>query len=110
MTKTSEPVQLAERVTPARIESVIELVQAKQAQPSTEPTKFDQARIAKWIRDRLTAAWPGGCWHCRRPFTFGQKFIDIRGNEVVVRFHARCESEWRRAQETLARRALGLEA
>jgi hypothetical protein len=70
----------------------------------------DQARIRKWISDRLTAAWPGGCWHCRRPFTFGQKFVDVRGNEVVVRFHAQCESEWRRAQETLARRALGLEA
>jgi hypothetical protein len=85
-------------------------LEAKKVNAVPAQTRVDQARIRKWISDRLTAAWPGGCWHCRRPFTFGQKFIDIRGNEVVVRFHQQCEIEWRRAQETLARRALELEA
>jgi hypothetical protein len=71
--------------------------------------RANQARIDKWIRDRLTAAWAGSCWHCRRPFAPGQKFIDVRGAEVVVRFHQQCESEWRAQQEVLARRALGLD-
>ena len=59
-------------------------------------------------RDRLMAAWPGGCWHCRRPILAGQKFVDVRGADVVVRFHRQCESEWRRAQEVAARKAMGL--
>jgi hypothetical protein len=96
-----KPASLAERAALARIERVIE-----PAQP--ELTKLDRLRIAKWIRDRLVAAWTGGCWHCRRPIVVGQKFVDVRGNEVVVRFHAQCESEWRRAQETAARKAMGL--
>jgi hypothetical protein len=60
------------------------------------------------VRDRLVAVLPGLCWHCRRPFIVGQKFVDVRGDEVIVRFHAQCESEWRREQEAAARRAMGL--
>jgi hypothetical protein len=96
-----QPGSLVDRAAMARIERVIE-----PAQP--ELTKFDRLRIDKWIRDRLVAAWTGGCWHCRRPIVVGQKFVDVRGNEVVVRFHAQCESEWRLRQEALAREALGL--
>jgi hypothetical protein len=70
---------------------------------------IDQARVDKWIRDHLTADWPHGCWHCRRAFIAGQKFVDVRGDGVIVRFHAECESEWRRAQEIAAREALGLD-
>ena len=79
--------------------------------PSPPPplTAADRARISKWIRDRLTAAWPSGCWACRRPFTFGQKFIDVRGADVTVRFHRDCHAEWLAQQEVLARRALGLD-
>ena len=73
-----------------------------------ERARLDQARIDKWIRDRVVAEVPGLCWRCRRPFIVGQKFIDVRGDEVVVRFHAQCESEWRRVQEAAARRSLGL--
>lgn len=78
------------------------------AQTCVVGARIDQARIDKWIRDRLMAAWPGGCWHCRRPILAGQKFVDVRGADVVVRFHRQCESEWRRAQEVAARKAMGL--
>ena len=78
------------------------------AQTCVVGARIDQARIDKWIRDRLMAAWPGGCWHCRRPILAGQKFVDVRGADVVVRFHRQCESEWRRAQEIAACRAIGL--
>ena len=71
-------------------------------------TLADRARVAKWISDRLVAAWPGGCWHCRKPFAFGHRFVDIRGAETTVRFHTACHEEWLAKQETLARRALGL--
>jgi hypothetical protein len=114
MTRSSKPVQLAslaDRAAIARIERVMEPAQSEQTavvQPRPELTRLDQLRIRKWVSDRLVATWPGGCWHCRRPFIAGQKFIDVRGNEVVVRFHAQCESEWRRTQEATARRALKL--
>jgi hypothetical protein len=80
------------------------------SEPINVATAQTQARIRKWISDRLVAAWPGGCWHCRKPFIPGQKFVDVRGNEVIVRFHAQCESEWWRAQETAARKAMGFSA
>ena len=72
--------------------------------------RLDQLRINKWISDRLVAEVPGLCWHCRLPFIIGQRFVDVRGDEVVVRFHARCENEWRRQQESAARRAMGMMA
>jgi hypothetical protein len=71
---------------------------------------YDQLLVNRWVSVRLTAEVPGLCWHCRGPFFAGQKFVDVRGDEVVVRFHAQCESEWRQEQEALARRALGLPA
>jgi hypothetical protein len=82
--------------------------EAKKVNAVPAQTRVDQARIDKWIRDRLVAASRDSCWHCRKPFIPGQKFVDVRGNEAIVRFHAQCESEWRRAQETAARKALGL--
>ena len=99
------------RAAQARMQRVIERAKVRQVAPVPAPapvSSHDRARIAKWIRDRVVADWRGGCWHCRKPFAFGHRFVDVRGDEVVVRFHARCESEWRRAQETAARRALGL--
>ena len=42
--------------------------EAKKVNAAPAQTRVDQARIDKWICDRLVAAWPGGCWHCRRPF------------------------------------------
>jgi hypothetical protein len=75
---------------------------------TAQPRVVDQGRIRKWISDRLVAASRDSCWHCRKPFIAGQKFVDVRGNEVVVRFHAQCESEWRQVQETAARKAMGL--
>ena len=69
------------------------------ASPPFQLSPYDQARVDKWIRDRLMADWRDSCWHCRRRVIVGQKFVDVRGNEVVVRFHAQCEIEWRRAQE-----------
>jgi hypothetical protein len=95
----------------ARMQRVIKRAEARRVVTAPAPvqiSKLNQARISKWIRNRLAAALPGLCWHCRRPFTAGQKFVDIRGDEVVVRFHAQCESEWRAQREVLARRALGL--
>ncbi len=77
--------------------------------PPFQLSPYDQASVAKWIRDRLMADWRDSCWHCRKPFIVGQKFIDVRGNDVVVRFHTECEADWRRAQEALARRAMGLD-
>jgi hypothetical protein len=77
--------------------------------PAAKPlTAADRARIAKWIRDRVVADWRGGCWHCRRPFIAGQKFVDVRGDETTIRFHVGCHDAWLAKQETLARRALGL--
>jgi hypothetical protein len=97
------------RAARARMQRVIKRAEARQVIAAPAPSQLDQARIDKWIRDRLVATLPGSCWCCRRPFTFSQKFIDVRGAEVVVRFHQQCESEWRIQQESAARRALGLE-
>jgi hypothetical protein len=72
-------------------------------------TAADRARIAKWIRDRLVVDWRGSCWQCRKPFAFGQKFIDVGGDETTARFHGACHTEWLAQQESAARRALGLE-
>jgi hypothetical protein len=48
-------------------------------------------------------------WRCRQRVIAGQKFVDVPGDDVVVRFYAQCEIEWRRAQEASARKALGLD-
>ena len=118
------------RAAQARMQRVLERAKAKQtiieqaASPAPTASEtveiaasapvhlspYDQARVDKWIRDRVVAEVPGLCWRCRRPFISGQKFIDVRGDEAVVRFHTQCESEWRDEQEVLARKALGLMA
>jgi hypothetical protein len=102
------------RAAQARMQRVIERAKVKHAISAPAPAPaplslYDRARISKWIRDRLAVDWRGSCWQCRKPFAFGQKFIDVGGAEVTVRFHQQCESEWRVQQESAARRALGLE-
>ena len=96
----------------ARMQRVIKRAEVRQiiTDMSRLQKRLDQARIDKWIRDRLVAEVPGLCWRCRRPFIVGQKFVDVRGDEVTVRFHAQCENEWRREQEAAARRAMGITA
>jgi excisionase family DNA binding protein len=79
--------------------------------PSIAPpvrSAADQARIDRWIRDRLVN-WRDSCWRCRRPFALGQKFVDVCGNEAVARFHEPCHAEWLAEQGVAARRALGLD-
>ena len=86
------------RAAQARAQRVIERAKARQARieqaASPIPTMsdaveaapaplqlspYDQARVDKWIRDRLVAGLPSLCWHCRRPFNVGQQFVDVRG-------------------------------
>ena len=96
---------LIARATPPAPEVVEPVVVA-----TVQSSPYDRARVAKWVSDRLVAGLPGLCWHCRRPFIVGQQFVDIRGNDVVVRFHQFCRAEWLAQQEALARKALGLPA
>jgi hypothetical protein len=65
--------------------------------------------LNKWIADRLRVAWRDSCWPCRRPFVAELKFVDVRGDEVIVRFHRPCHVEWLAQQEALAAKALGLD-
>jgi hypothetical protein len=71
-------------------------------------TRRDQARIDKWIRDRLVD-WRDSCWRCRRLIVPGQPWTVVAGDEVVVRFHQHCHDDWRAQQELAARQALRLE-
>jgi hypothetical protein len=97
-----------------RMQRVIERAKAKQAVTAKSPirqeiARLDEARIRRWISDRLVADWRSTCWRCRKPFVVGQKFVDVRGNEVTVRLHQPCYAEWLAQQEALARQALGLD-
>jgi hypothetical protein len=56
----------------------IALMPSPPPMPTAPLTAADQARVNKWVRDRLVADWPYGCWFCRRPFIAGQQFIDVR--------------------------------
>jgi hypothetical protein len=78
--------------------------------PSAAPvrTLVDQARIKKWIFDRLLD-WRDSCWHCRKPIVPGQLWTAVSNGEAVVRFHQPCHAEWLAEQEVAARRALGLD-
>jgi len=69
----------------------------------------DQARIAKWIRDRVTVDWRDSCWRCRRPIVPGQRWAAVANGEAVARFHQPCHAEWRTEREAAARQALGLD-
>jgi hypothetical protein len=84
----------------------------RKAKPQAASTRArmsaDQARIDKWIRDRLID-WRDSCWRCRRPITFGQTWAVISNGEVTARFHQLCYAEWLAQQEVAARRALGME-
>jgi hypothetical protein len=76
--------------------------------PPLQLSPYDQARVAKWIADRLID-WPStSCLHCRKPIIAGQPWIPVSNGEVTARFHQDCHSEWLEQQEVAARRALGL--
>jgi hypothetical protein len=115
MAKSLKPVKpgsLAERAVLARIERVIEPAQAEliavaQNQPRTELIRLDQARIDKWIRDRLVD-WRDSCLRCRKPIVVGQKWTFVGNGEVGARFHEPCHAQWLTEQEIAARKALGL--
>jgi hypothetical protein len=72
-----------------------------------ERTLRNQARINKWIRDRLVD-WRDNCWRCRKPIVPGHLWTVVSNGEVTARFHDPCHAEWRVQQEMLARKALGL--
>jgi hypothetical protein len=76
--------------------------------PAPALTAADRARIAKWIRDRVTVDWRDSCWRCRKPIVVGQRWAAVAGEGVIARFHQNCHREWLAEQETLARKALGL--
>jgi hypothetical protein len=109
----------AERAAPARIDQVIGQAFSEQTkaetpstvveQPLSEQTQYEQARIAKWIRDRVLVDWRESCWHCRKPIVPGQLWTTVAGDVARARFHQDCHTAWRIEQETLARKALGLD-
>ena len=69
---------------------------------------YDQARIDKWIRDRLVY-WDSSCCHCRRPVIPGQLRTLLSGDNGKSKFHQECAAVWLTEQEPAAVRALGLE-
>jgi hypothetical protein len=69
----------------------------------------NQARIDKWIRDRLIDWPPTSCLHCRKPIVPGRRWTVVANGEAVARFHQPCHAEWRTEREAAARQALGLE-
>jgi hypothetical protein len=81
---------------PAPVEAAVQL------------SPYDQARIDKWIRDRVLVDWRDSCWRCRKPIISGQLWTTVAGDIARARFHQDCHTGWRIEQETLARRALGL--
>lgn len=96
----------------ARMKRVIERTKAKQviiakAPIQHESVQLDQARIDKWIRDRLID-WRDSCWGCRKPIVVGQKWTFVGNAEVGARFHEPCHAQWLTEREIAARRALGL--
>jgi hypothetical protein len=73
-----------------------------------ERARLDQARVDKWIRDRLID-WPStSCLHCRRPIIVGQLWTIVGNGDCAARFHEPCLAEWLEVQEVAARLALGL--
>ena len=80
------------------------------ASPPLQLSPYDQARVAKWIRDRIIDWQSISCPHCRKPISVGQLWTLVSNGEVTARFHQDCHSGWREQQEDAARRALGLVA
>ena len=92
------------------MQRVIKRAEAKQVVTAKAPVQLsllDQARIDKWIRDRLVD-WRDNCRHCRKPIVVGQLWTVVSNGEVTARFHEPCHGEWLAQQEAAARRALGL--
>lgn len=118
------------RAAQARMQRVLERAKAKQtiieqaASPAPTASEtveiaapapvhlspYDQARVDKWIRERLIDWPPNSCLHCRRPIVVGQLWTVVSNGEGAARFHKDCHAEWLEAQEADARRAMGLEA
>jgi hypothetical protein len=78
------------------------------ASPPFQFSPYDQARVAKWIRDRLIDWPPESCLQCRKPIIVGQQWTVVSNGEATARFHQNCHSEWLAQQEVAARRVLGL--
>jgi hypothetical protein len=83
-------------------------VAAKSGKAPTAGARVDQARIDKWVRDRLIDWPPTSCLHCRKPIVPGQLWTVVSNGEVTARFHQDCHSGWLAEQEVAARRALVL--
>jgi len=95
----------------ARMKRVIARTKAKQVITAPAPvqlSRLDQARIDKWIRDRLVD-WRDSCWGCRKQIVVGQKWTFVRNGEVGARFHAPCHAQWLTEREIAARTALELD-
>jgi hypothetical protein len=54
---------------------------------------YDQARVVKWMRDRLIDWPPTSCLHCRKPVIVGQLWAVVSNGEVRARFHEPCYGE-----------------
>jgi hypothetical protein len=92
----------------ARMERVIKRAEVTQGITPVHLSPYGQARVAKWIRDRLID-WPStSCLYCRKPIIVGQLWAVVSNGEVTARFHQNCHSEWLEQQEVAARRVLGL--
>ena len=77
--------------------------------PESAAARYERERVAAWVRARLTPYPMDRCCYCRLPFNVGQQWQEMANDEVRVRFHAACHSEWFSGREAAARQALGLE-
>ena len=76
--------------------------------PESAAVRYERERVAAWVRARLTPYPMDRCCYCRLPFNVGQQWQEMANDEVRVRFHAACHSEWFSGREAAARQALGL--
>ena len=68
-----------------------------------------QARaIARWVAAQIVSYPPDRCFHCRRPITYGAKWVELVNDNARSRFHTECAPVWRAQQEIAARKAMGL--
>jgi hypothetical protein len=61
------------------------------------------------VTDRQLAGRPDNCFHCKRPIIFVAKWTELVNDNERARFHSDCAPAWRAEQESLARRAMGLD-
>ena len=91
--------------------AVVEAIEPVPPPPAPEfaAARYERERVAAWICARLTPYPMERCCYCRLPFNVGQQWQEMANDEVRVRFHAACHSEWFSGREAAARQALGLE-